>query len=192
MAINGTSGNDSLVGTDGNDSISGATGNDTIVGGAGNDTIDGGAGVNTLILSGAWLDYIIPSAINLNAAGFTISTINEAIAGGNTDGTDTVSNIQKIFFAGETDPLFQTVVLDDYSNASEPGNVQVQYGVKYSGVLNFRNDTDHFNVTTLVGQSIQVVNENIPFWGPVISISNLGSWGGGGEGGCCYKCRCWC
>ena len=154
--LNGTSGDDSLLGLAGNDILIGDTGDDTLEGGAGDDTIDGGSGINTLVLSGERLDYLIPSAVNLNASGFTIKTSTDAIAAGNTDGTDTVSNIQKIVFAGETDPLFQTITLDDYSNAPDTRNVQVEYGKTYKGILNFRNDADYFRVDTVAGQSVHV------------------------------------
>src|SRR4051812_10123869 len=43
-AINGTSGNDSLIGTSGNDAINGLGGDDTLKGLDGNDTLDGGSG----------------------------------------------------------------------------------------------------------------------------------------------------
>src|SRR3954471_10799669 len=47
-AINGTSGNDTLVGTDGPDTINGFGGDDSLVGGNGSDSIVGGDGNDTL------------------------------------------------------------------------------------------------------------------------------------------------
>src|SRR5712671_4289962 len=52
-AINGTSGNDSLVGTAGNDTINGFAGNDTIDGGAGADSMVGGAGDDLFFVDNA-------------------------------------------------------------------------------------------------------------------------------------------
>jgi VCBS repeat-containing protein len=49
MAINGGSGNDSLVGTTGDDEINGFAGNDTLIGGDGNDTLNGGPGVDSMV-----------------------------------------------------------------------------------------------------------------------------------------------
>jgi Ca2+-binding RTX toxin-like protein len=49
QAINGTSGDDSLVGTESHDTINGFGGNDTIDGLAGNDLLDGGSGNDSLI-----------------------------------------------------------------------------------------------------------------------------------------------
>src|SRR4051794_22720028 len=48
MAINGTSGNDTLFGTTGNDTIYGLAGNDVLYGKAGNDVLDGGTGNDAL------------------------------------------------------------------------------------------------------------------------------------------------
>ncbi|MEI7516708.1 MAG: hypothetical protein WCK81_15080, partial [Betaproteobacteria bacterium] len=152
----GTVEDDQITGTTGNDVLNGGQGNDSLTGGAGNDTIDGGSGMNTLVLSGQRLDYIIPSAINLNANGFTIRATTDAIAAGNTNGIDVAANIQKIVFAGETDPLFQTLILDDYSNAADPGNIQIEYGKIVQGIHNFANDTDWFRLATQAGQSVDV------------------------------------
>ena len=152
----GNAANNTLDGGAGNDYVVGGAGNDTLIASAGNDTLDGGAGINTLVLSGVRLDYKIPSAINLNANGFWIEPTTYAIAAGNTDGKDFVSNIQKIVFAGEADPTFQTVTLDDYSNATDAGNQLVEYGKTYKGILNFGGDTDYFRLTTVAGQSVQI------------------------------------
>lgn len=154
--LDGRAGDDLIEGRAGSDTLQGGTGDDTLNGGAGNDTIDGGAGINTLVLSGARIDYLVPTAINLNADGFAIRTTTNAIAAGNQDGTDWVSNIQRIVFAGETEPDFKVLVLDDHSNAPDAGNVQVEYGKTYSGILNFRNDTDWFKVLTTQGASVNL------------------------------------
>ena len=164
-SLTGGAGPDQILGGAGNDTMVGGGGNDTFTGGSGNDTMDGGAGINTLVLSGTRLDYLIPSTINLNAAGFTIRPTTDAIAAGNTDGTDSVANIQRIVFTGESDANFKTIVLDDYSNAPDAGNVQVQYGTTYRGILNFRNDADYFRLNTVAGQSVQVQVTKDASWG---------------------------
>lgn len=51
VAINGTSGNDTLTGTAGADRIYGNAGNDIITGGAGADNMDGGAGNDTFVVA---------------------------------------------------------------------------------------------------------------------------------------------
>lgn len=177
--------NNTLDGGAGNDSVVGGAGNDTLIASAGNDTLDGGAGINTLVLSGVRLDYKIPSTINLNANGFWIEPTTYAIAAGNTDGKDFVSNIQKIVFAGEADPTFQTVTLDDYSNAPDVGNLLVEYGKTYSGIKNFTNDTDWFQVATKAGQSIDVTL-NRPTYVGQLNFALSGTAGGHGYGGGTY------
>jgi hypothetical protein len=161
--LTGGVGNDNLSGSLGNDALNGGQGNDSLTGGAGDDTIDGGSGINTLVLSGQRLDYIIPSNINLNANGFTIRATTDAITAGNTDGIDVASNIQKIVFAGETDPAFQTLIIDDFSNAADPGNIQIEYGKIVQGIHNFANDTDWFRLATQAGQSIDITFNGKPY-----------------------------
>jgi Ca2+-binding RTX toxin-like protein/subtilisin-like proprotein convertase family protein len=152
----GTSGNDQLVGTSGNDTLSGGAGNDTLNGGAGDDTIDGGSGYNTLVLSGVEADYIIPSIAQRTADGFAISVSSDALGAGINDGTDTIKNIQKILFSGERDPSYATMILDDYSNAPDAGNIIIDYGKTYSGNLNFRGDLDFFKLVSTTEQKISV------------------------------------
>ncbi len=152
--LTGTIGEDTIKGLAGNDSLLGGAGNDTLIGGAGNDTVDGGGGINTVVLSGGRLDYLIPSPINLDANGFVIRLSPDAV--GITDGTDTLSHIQVIQFAGETDPVFQTLVLDDHSDAADPGNVEIRYGQVVTGVKNFTNDTDWFRLATQAGQKLDI------------------------------------
>ena len=57
MAIQGTSGNDSLLGTQANDQIYGYGGADTLRGGAGYDTLIGGAGDDSLV-GGSGNDFL--------------------------------------------------------------------------------------------------------------------------------------
>jgi subtilisin-like proprotein convertase family protein/subtilisin family serine protease len=78
--LHGMAGVDTLVGNDGND---------TLDGGAGNDSIDGGKGVNTAVYHGAQANYTITST----PTGFTVAD------GTGADGTDTLSNIQRLQFA---------------------------------------------------------------------------------------------
>jgi hypothetical protein len=104
--IEGRGGNDLLVGLDGDDWLDGGSGNDTLLGGAGNDlltgglgndTVDGGAGggVDTAVYSGAIASYRISYDRALGKA-----TITDTITG--RDGTDSLSGIEKLQFAGKT------------------------------------------------------------------------------------------
>ncbi len=74
------------TGTAGNDTLTGSSGNDTLTGGLGNDTIDGGAGRDTAVFSGARAS----STITQTATGYTVT---------GPDGTDTLSNVERLQFA---------------------------------------------------------------------------------------------
>lgn len=86
----GTSGDDTLNGTAANDTINGAAGNDRITGGAGNDTIDGGTGSDSAVFSG------LRSTYTLTDLG------NGSVRVVGPDGTDTVTNIEKLVFSDQT------------------------------------------------------------------------------------------
>ncbi len=81
---------ETLTGTALNDVIYGLGGNDSITGGAGNDTIDGGYGIDTAFYSGA-------SASHTITIGIASSTVVDKTA--NRDGTDTLTNIERLKFS---------------------------------------------------------------------------------------------
>jgi Ca2+-binding RTX toxin-like protein/subtilisin-like proprotein convertase family protein len=145
-----------IIGNAAANTLAGGGGNDTLNGGAGDDIIDGGSGYNTLVLSGVEADYIIPSIAQRTADGFAISVSSDALGAGINDGTDTIKNIQKIVFSGERDPSYATMILDDYSNAPDAGNIIIDYGKTYSGNLNFRGDLDFFKLVSTTEQKISV------------------------------------
>jgi Ca2+-binding RTX toxin-like protein/subtilisin-like proprotein convertase family protein len=157
-AIGGTGNalDNEIIGNAAANTLTGGGGNDTLNGGAGDDTIDGGSGYNTLVLSGVEADYIIPSIAQRTADGFAISVSSDALGAGINDGTDTIKNIQKILFSGERDPSYATMILDDYSNAPDAGNIIIDYGKTYSGNLNFRGDLDFFKLVSTTEQKISV------------------------------------
>lgn len=85
--------NDTLNGAGGNDNLNGRTGSDTITGGAGNDTIEGGGvfGTDVSAYAGA--------APNFSVEGGTVGAI-QVIDGTGVEGTDTVSGVETLRFAG--------------------------------------------------------------------------------------------
>ena len=103
MAINGTSGNDTLVGTSAAEEINGLSGDDLVTGNGGNDTLDGGAGADTAVFSGNRADYAI--TYNSGDSSWTVEHL-----GGGADGTDTVRNIEFLQFADQTIPTSLTAV----------------------------------------------------------------------------------
>ena len=72
-----------------NQVFAGTSGNDTFTGGTGNDTLDGAAGIDTAAFSLAYSNY----TVSKTSSGYTVK------ANAGTDGTDTLSNIERLQFA---------------------------------------------------------------------------------------------
>ena len=87
--------NNELRGGDGNDILKGFGKDDTLVGGQGNDTLDGGDGLDIVIYDGKASDYDITSN---NITNWTVKDTN--LSDGD-EGTDTITNIEQIVFAGD-------------------------------------------------------------------------------------------
>ncbi|OWW18991.1 DUF4214 domain-containing protein [Noviherbaspirillum denitrificans] len=83
-------GNDTISGAAGNEALKGFGGDDTLNGGAGNDVIDGGTGVDTATYAGNLSSYTLARTAN----GYTVS--------GQSDGTDTLVNVEKVKFADKS------------------------------------------------------------------------------------------
>jgi len=79
-----------LDGRGGDDRLFGGDGNDVLIGGPGDDAIDGGAGLNEADYSGAHGDY----AITRSGTALVV-----ADAASDRDGTDTLTNVQRLRFA---------------------------------------------------------------------------------------------
>jgi len=92
VTLTGSANADAITGGDGNDTLAGGTGNDSLTGGAGNDLIDGGIGTDTVNYSGNYHDY----SFSWLSGGFTIVDLRD----GSPDGTDTVTNVESVTFAG--------------------------------------------------------------------------------------------
>ncbi len=86
----------------------GTSGNDTMTGGASNDTLDGGAGTDTVDYSGNRSSYEVIKT----ASGYTVS--------GGSDGTDTLTNIERIQFSDMTVNL----TIQDIAAAAPEADVQ--------------------------------------------------------------------
>jgi cyclophilin family peptidyl-prolyl cis-trans isomerase len=84
-ALDGNALANTLLGLAGQDVLQGGAGDDTLVGGSGNDTLDGGADFDLAVFSGA-------------RAGYTISRGPGGITVVGADGTDLLSNIEKLQF----------------------------------------------------------------------------------------------
>ncbi|MGV8951881.1 MAG: M10 family metallopeptidase C-terminal domain-containing protein [Cypionkella sp.] len=87
--INGTPGADTLQGTSESETINGGAGDDVITGAGGNDTIDGGDGIDTAVFSGT-------------IAQSTATTVNGITTVVGPDGTDTLTNVERLRFSDGT------------------------------------------------------------------------------------------
>lgn len=96
-------GDDIISGEAGNDSLYGGSGNDALNGGEGDDDLDGGAGDDQAEYAGASTDYAISYTAGTNQ--YTIAVLGSA---GLTDGTDTLTGIEKLGFSDGTFYLTET------------------------------------------------------------------------------------
>lgn len=81
---------ENVIGGTGNDTLIGNSASNTLTGGGGNDTIDGGEGLDIAVFSGARSAYkITKSATSWNASSAL-------------DGSDTLTNVERLQFANET------------------------------------------------------------------------------------------
>jgi len=81
-----------FVGSDGNDTYKGTNNDDTITGNAGDDVIDGGGGTDTAVFSGNRADYQLTEKLD---GSWTVKDLRTT---GVTDGTDTLTNVEKVKF----------------------------------------------------------------------------------------------
>lgn len=128
--LDGGIGNDELEGNEGNDSLDGGAGDDILTGGAGNDFINGGISPLPIInLFDRESDVAVYSApigeYNIETSpgglfgspigGEEVTTITHL--NGGIDGTDTLTNIEILVFAGGAIPLSSDDdVIDDLTN----------------------------------------------------------------------------
>ncbi|MBV9548515.1 MAG: M10 family metallopeptidase C-terminal domain-containing protein, partial [Alphaproteobacteria bacterium] len=89
-SITCNAGGDTITAGAGNDIILGGAGDDILQGGAGNDAIDGGSGTDAALYAGVF------SAYSVTGSGDGIYTVSGP------DGTDTLSNVEKLVFADQT------------------------------------------------------------------------------------------
>ena len=88
----GTAFSDVVVGNAAQNSLQTGAGNDVITGGADNDTLDGGAGIDTAVFAGASSNYAI-TALSSAAGTWQVK------AKTGTDGTDSLSNVERLKFS---------------------------------------------------------------------------------------------
>ena len=143
--VHGYSGNDTIILREGGETAFGYAGKDTIEGGTGNDIIDGGAGLDTAIYKDTSSAYMLTT----NDDG-TVSVVHSSPSEGFTDeGSDTLTNIEKMQFSDKT--LSKTSLKYELSESidSSENILSAHTEDVLSGTLNF-NKGD--NIIILDGQ----------------------------------------
>ena len=82
---------DWIYGNEGNDTVYGGAGDDTVYGGAGDDAVDGGSGKDTASYNGSTSDYTITDNNG-------VLTLKDNNTSNGDDGTDTLTNIERLQF----------------------------------------------------------------------------------------------
>ena len=131
--VHGYSGDDTIVLREGDETAFGYAGKDTIEGGAGNDIIDGGTGLDSVIYKDSSSAY----SLTINDDG-TISVVHSSPSEGFTDeGSDTLTNIEKMEFSDKT--LSKTSLKYELSESIDSSeNILSQHTEHVlSGTINF-------------------------------------------------------
>ncbi|WP_339762041.1 calcium-binding protein, partial [uncultured Hoeflea sp.] len=153
----GTSGDDDLTGTAGNDAILGGEGDDTLYGGAGDDLLDGQGGTyNQVDYDGAASDYTF-----IRNADDSI-TVSHA-----TYGTDTLKNIDGVWFYGESAWYDLNALAPDPNTYVGTGNSGYFGGTTGDDTIIFTGGTGNY-------VSADAGNDIIAFSGNVADYNILG------------------
>jgi Ca2+-binding RTX toxin-like protein len=141
--IVGNAANNVLAGGAGADNLDGGAGNDRLIGGTGNDRLEGGAGEDTAVLTGVFADYRVTTSNG-------VATI-AALKG--TDGTDTLTGIEKLAFADKTLDIGAAVT-------PEGGTVNL---ARYNGTMRTTHDGQVIENLDIYsgGTGIEVMHKNV-------------------------------
>ena len=134
--VHGYSGDDNIVLYEGDEIALGYGGNDSIEGGAGNDTIDGGAGSDTAVFRDTYESY----TLTYNDDDSLTVKHNPSSSDQIDEGTDTLTNIEKLQFSDLTTSAIQSKyslssaldsskkVLEPFSETSKSGTLNFSSG----------------------------------------------------------------
>jgi hypothetical protein len=107
-----------LVGNDGPNVLLGEADDDTLTGNGGDDAIDGGTGLDTAVYAGDYADYTI--IVTGSGPEAVITVIDDRP--GSPDGTDTLTNVERLRFADRTvNPLGFTLAITSSASTLKAG-----------------------------------------------------------------------
>ncbi|MGJ8573381.1 MAG: calcium-binding protein [Hoeflea sp.] len=146
----GTTGDDYLTGTAGNDAILGGDGDDTLYGGAGDDLLDGqGGAYNQVDYDGAASDYT-----------FTRNADDSVSVSHATYGTDTLKNIDGVWFYGESAWYDLDALVPDPNTYVGTGNSGYFGGTTGDDTIIFTGGTGNY-VNADAGNDLIVFSGNV-------------------------------
>ncbi len=117
-SVQGGLGGDTISGEGGDDQLLGQGGDDTLNGGQGNDSVDGGSGTDTAQFSGARADYTL---LSYDAVVVVKDNVN-------TDGLDTVLNVENFEFADQSLAAGAVSEFDALSYIASYGDLMAAFG----------------------------------------------------------------
>ena len=157
------SGDDRAVGNDSSNLINTGLGDDILEGGQGNDTLNGGAGHDTVRYQGLMSEY----SVSWNPISKEVTVVDNKVSGGD-DGTDTLSNIERIVFIDGEMSLSNTVgnhaPTVNSSIFANPVLVTKGMGIQYDLPANAFSDADSSNGENLEISVNMASGSELPEW----------------------------
>ncbi|MBU6335873.1 MAG: hypothetical protein KGS47_15910, partial [Chloroflexi bacterium] len=103
--LTGNDGNNALTGNAADNTLTGNGGDDTLTGGAGSNTLDGGSGTDTAVYAGTYASYTMTFGATVTVTG--------------TDGSDTLTGIERLQFADRTLVLVGSAAGSSYTTIAQ-------------------------------------------------------------------------
>jgi len=174
--LSGLGGDDSLSGGSGNDSLDGGTGNDVLEGGAGNDMITGGGNDDTAVYSGPRSGYSVTAVTDSAGRVTGYSSVADTDSSNGDEGTDTLTGVEKLAFAGVTLNLADPVQL---FNAG--GQLVGTFGT-IQAAINAASDDYTIRVAAGTYNENLVVDRGVSILGAEVNVAVGGRDAAGGAG----------
>ena len=133
FVISGSDVHDELVGAAGSDNFSGLDGADYFEGKGGNDQLSGGLGSDTAAYAGARADYTITTTTDGNGRVTGFLSVKDDVTAGGDEGTDTLTSVEALQFAGSVLSLADPVQLFDDNDVLVGTFTTIQAAINAAG-----------------------------------------------------------